>query len=112
MNHTAARRRRWIAWTILSCLFFIPAAVARAQDYADVSAALNTTALQPGQQAALAVVLDVKPGYHAQSHAPLSDNLIKTQVVLDPSDVAAAHEPIYPGGRTESFPLLGTLSVY
>src|SRR5688500_17139538 len=34
---------------------------------ATVSAALNLSALQPGQDAVVAVVLDVKRGFHAQS---------------------------------------------
>src|SRR5437588_10883749 len=49
---------------------------------AEVSAALNVAALKPSAQATIAVVLDVKEGFHAQSHVPLEENLIPCRVTL------------------------------
>src|SRR5213075_1755884 len=38
----------------------------------------NTKTLVAGQQAVVAVVMDIKEGFHAQSHRPLSENYIAT----------------------------------
>src|SRR3954471_8361597 len=110
MTSTALRVRPSLLCAILFALFLSTAA--RAQDRADVSAALNVSALQPGKPAVIAVVLDVKPGYHAQSHTPLSENLIKTEVMLDESPAIEHDAAVYPPGRVESYPQLGKLSVY
>ncbi|MDB5358455.1 MAG: hypothetical protein JWN24_4908 [Phycisphaerales bacterium] len=61
-------------------------------------ATLNYTALQPGQQAVAAVVLDIKPGFHSQSHTPTQDYYIP--FVLQPSanPNVKFFEPIYPPG--------------
>ncbi len=50
---------------------------------ATYSAKLNASALQVGQTAVAAVVVDINPGLHAQSHAPLTGtgvNYIKFEV--------------------------------
>src|SRR3954462_6285295 len=54
------------------CIFARRAALAE-ESYGDVSTALNTTSLQPGQQAVIAIVFDVKDGYYAQSHTPTDE---------------------------------------
>jgi thiol:disulfide interchange protein DsbD len=77
-----------------------------------VSAAVNTSALQPGQQAAVAVVVDVPQGLHAQSHKPLQDNLIPLEVKVDENPAVTALGPVYPEGEIETYPALGKLSVY
>jgi len=40
--------------------------------------------------------VDVKPGFHAQSHTPLADNLIKFEVTFDPNPQIEFKPPIYP----------------
>lgn len=87
-------------------------AFAQEPSRATVSAALNYSALQPGQQAVLAVVLEVAPGFHAQSHTPHDANLIKTEVKLDDTPGIEAFEASYPPGRDETYPQLGTINVY
>ena len=47
---------------------------------AKVEAAVDTSALRPGSDGVLAVVLDIKPGSHAQSAKPLDENLIALSV--------------------------------
>jgi thiol:disulfide interchange protein DsbD len=79
---------------------------------APVSAALNVSALQPGKDALLAVVVEVPAGFHAQSHTPLDANLIKFEVKLDRTDAIVAREPVYPEPKLETFPALGKLSIY
>src|SRR2546426_66915 len=78
----------------------------RAQDQqrAGVSAALNMSALQPGQQGAIAVVLDIKPGFHAQSHTPKGENFIPTEVLVTDAASVSAYAPIYPAGKDEFYP--------
>jgi thiol:disulfide interchange protein DsbD len=93
-------------------LSFVLAVSARASDRADVSAALNATALKPGTDAILAVVLDVAPGFHAQSHTPSSDDYIPTELTLDPASGIDFGKPIYPPGIEENYPALGKLNVY
>src|SRR6476659_6188198 len=85
---------------------------ARAAERATVSAALNMSALQPGQQAAIAVVLDVKPGYHSQSHTPKGEGMIATEVVMSDAPPITTFAPIYPLGKDENYPNLGQLNVY
>lgn len=68
--------------------------------------------LQPGSATTLDVKLTIKPGLHAQSHAPKDANLIKFEVKLDPNDDFTAGEPVYPPGKDETYEALGTLNVY
>lgn len=77
-----------------------------------VSAVLNKTAMHPGDQATIAVIVDVNPELHAQSHRPLDPNLIPLVVKLDANPMATAGEPIYPAGKIEMFAALGQVSVY
>src|SRR5437899_2968591 len=72
----------------------------------------NTKTLQPGQQGVMAVVLDVRPGFHAQSHRPLEETYIPTNVTVKPDANITFHEPVYPEGKIENYPKLGKLSVY
>jgi len=88
-------------------------AVARAAQ-ADYFVRLNTSALQPGQNAALAVVVDIQPGLHIQSHEPLDEaskpNAFTVQ--MKPDARIEFLQPIYPEPKIEDFPALGRLSVY
>ena len=78
---------------------------------AAVDAALNVSALQPGKPAKLAVVVDVAPGFHAQSNTPAED-LIATTLELQPTPGLSFGRPAYPPGKQETYPGVGTLSVY
>lgn len=104
-----------LLFTLLLLLSPIP--VARAQlakpgSYATIQAALPTENLQPGQQTAIAIVLDIKPGFHAQSNKPLQDTLIPCEVTLTPNPALTVYAPQYPPGKIENYPALGKLSVY
>ena len=76
-----------------------------------VQAMLNANALHPGQQAVLAVVLDIPTGHHVQSHTPSDPNYIKLQVAFDPHAHATALPPQYPPGEEHEYPILGKLNV-
>ncbi|MGH7177347.1 MAG: thioredoxin family protein [Tepidisphaeraceae bacterium] len=77
-----------------------------------LSTSLNSAQLQTGQQAVLAVVLDIADGFHAQSNTPLDDGYIKFEVTVDPATGVDSFAPIYPPGTIENYPKLGKLSVY
>jgi suppressor for copper-sensitivity B len=83
-----------------------------ARSSADISAALNVSALKPGQAAMIAVVVDVHPGLHAQSHQPLDPNLIAFELSADANPHITFDAPIYPPGQIEDYPVLGRISVY
>ncbi|MBC8108544.1 MAG: thioredoxin family protein [Anaerolineae bacterium] len=81
-------------------------------DYVKITPALNYSALQAGQQAVLAVALDIEEGYHSQSHVPVGDGNIKTEVVIEPNTALKISAPLYPPGK-DIFPkALGHLNVY
>src|SRR5207237_2526033 len=73
---------------------------------------LNVTALQPGQQAAIAVVTEIRPGFHAQSRTPSKPNYISFEVSVEPNDAIKIYDPIYPRGEDQTYPALGKLNVY
>ncbi|HEY7120851.1 MAG TPA: cytochrome c biogenesis protein CcdA [Tepidisphaeraceae bacterium] len=77
-----------------------------------VSAHLNFTAVHPGQQAAVAIVLDLQRGFHAQSHTPKDPNLIALSVRTDARPLVTLGQPIYPPGHDENYPGLGEVNVY
>lgn len=74
--------------------------------------ALNLSALPIGKQAMAAVVLDVKEGFHAQSHKPLDPNLIPFTAKLSQTPGLKFGAVQYPPGKIENYPALGKLSVY
>ena len=104
------RRRRFCIFFAL--LWTAAWASAAPPQRADVSAALSYTALQPGQQAVAAIVLDVHDGFHAQSHTPSNPNFIAMVVTLDENPALTALPPVYPAGKNVTYPDLGKLNVY
>ncbi|HEY1684506.1 MAG TPA: thioredoxin family protein [Tepidisphaeraceae bacterium] len=102
--------RSLFAWMAL--VVFSATALAQVGGKGKVSAELNVSALQPGQQAVVAVVLKLGPGLHAQSHTPLESYLIPYTVKLDTSAQLQALDPIYPAPMLKTYPMLGNLSVY
>ncbi|HEV2292348.1 MAG TPA: thioredoxin family protein [Tepidisphaeraceae bacterium] len=98
---------------LFALLVLVAPASAQPKSRAKLSTALNTTALQPGEPAVVAIVVDVDPGHHAQSRTPLTDNLIRFDVKLDENPAITVGEPIYPPGEIHDYGQpLGKLSVY
>ena len=65
--------------------------------YAKIHAALNQDKLRPGDQAKLAVIIDVEPGFKIQQNRPVADWAISTNVVLDrPEGIEEYPIPTYP----------------
>lgn len=107
------RPRHLPAVVPLALLALLPALPALAQERATISkAVVNTTGLKPGEKAMAAVVLDIKPGFHAQSRTPLEDFYLKFEVRLDDHPALKFGEPVYPRGEEKTYPALGKLSVY
>jgi thiol:disulfide interchange protein DsbD len=79
---------------------------------AKVESAINTTALRAGSDGVLAVVVDIAPGYHAQSAKPLDENLIAFKVTPGKNPAVEFKAPMYPPGKIETYTALGKLSVY
>src|SRR6185437_12844727 len=67
--HPTFSRNLILALGLLAAIFTRPAWAA-GKTYGDISTVLNVSALQPGNKATLAVVFDVKEGFHTQSHTP------------------------------------------
>lgn len=97
---------------LMLVLTFLHSATAQARTSADVSAALNSSALRQGQDAMLAVVVDVHAGLHAQSHTPLDPTLIPFELTPDANTAVDFGSPVYPDGQIENYAALGKLSVY
>jgi thiol:disulfide interchange protein len=76
-----------------------------------VQTALNQSALRPGDQALAAVVLDIAPGFHVQSHTPTPEN-IATVLQVQSAGPLVSGEPVYPPGIHKNYPALGELNVY
>ena len=102
---------RTITRFLLICFLSSPGPLL-AKSLATVSGALNVSALQPGQTALLAVVIDIASGYHAQSHTPLDEYAIKCELTLQPFPGIEFGTIGYPDGKIEDYPNLGKLSVY
>src|SRR5215213_1502772 len=64
----------------------------------------NQSALRPGDKAMLAVEVEVKKGFHAQSHNPTGEFAIKFDLALDKNDAVTFGEPVYPKGVDEDYP--------
>ena len=97
----------------LLALVLAAAPRAHAQQRATVEqAAVNVSGLKPGEKAMAAVVLDIKPGFHAQSRTPSQDFYIKFDAKADEHPALVFGEVIYPEGHVEEYPALGKLNVY
>ena len=79
---------------------------------ATYSAKLNASGLQLNQTAVVAVVVDIAPGSHAQSHQPLEPSLIPLTVAMDANPTVDFLDPIYPPAEIETFLGLGPQSIY
>jgi thiol:disulfide interchange protein DsbD len=75
-------------------------------------AVVNVSGLKPGAKATAAIVLDIQPGFHAQSRTPLEDFYVKFEAKLDDNPAIKVGEVVYPEGEEKTYPALGKLSVY
>ena len=92
-------------------LFLHSLATATPQRVSIDDAALDTTALQPGQQAVVAVKVAIQPGFHTQSHEP-GDGYIPFVAKLLGNPAIDSLPPVYPAGKSRFYPSLGALNIY
>src|SRR3954469_24440622 len=103
--------RRLALFASALLLAFAPFAQAQPKA-ATLTTALSRSALQPGQDAVVAIVLDIKPGFHSQSHTPKDPDLIALNVTATKTEGVTTGDIVYPPAKEESFPALGVLSIY
>jgi thiol:disulfide interchange protein len=96
----------------IALVFLLAVPVWAQQGHVNVRMVANTKTLQAGQQGVVAVVMDIRAGFHAQSHRPLEETYIPTNVTMKGDPNITFHEPVYPEGRIENYKKLGKLSVY
>jgi thiol:disulfide interchange protein len=72
----------------------------------------SQSAMRPGDNAVVAVVLNVPEGYHAQSHTPTKPEFIAYDLKLKPSPDLVIGAPLFPKGKPYTTDALGTLDVY
>jgi thiol:disulfide interchange protein len=111
------RRQLTQTWAALAVVA-LAATLAPAQpkpnpDHAELRrAVLDVSALRPGDKAMLAVELEIKPHFHAQSRTPVDPLAIKFDLTLDEHPGLKFGEPVFPAGEDKEYPKLGKLNVY
>src|SRR5215207_998996 len=75
-------------------------------------AAVSVSALQPGKPAMAAVVLEIKPGFHAHSNTPSETFYIKFSATVKDNPAVKTGAVVYPKGEDHEYPALGKLNVY
>lgn len=97
----------WILFAVGAVFAAGPPSVASAQ------ALLATDAVHPGQTARIAILAQIKPGYHVNDHKPSLDYLIPTRVTFVASPSFKVEKVIYPHGTLRKFAFLdSSISVY
>src|SRR5262245_27587913 len=104
------RRRRFAIADLL--LLSSSAGAAASSSQAELSTQVSRTALHPGERGVAAVVFDIQPGFHAQSHTPSGESYIKFEVTPQTHSAVTWGEPVYPKGEDHEYPALGRLNVY
>jgi len=103
-------QRFWIVLLVYGAL--LPSLSNAAPQRAAIDqAVLNSSALQPGQQAVIGILVTINNGFHAQSHTPIGDDNIPFTLKLNDDPTITAYEPVYPQGKVENYPV-GKLDVY
>src|SRR4051812_6428222 len=77
---------------------------------ATLSTAINCQSLHAGQRGAIAIVLDIKDGFHAQSNTPSQKTFIAFKVTPDGNPHVTFDAPIYPAGKDVNYDALGVLN--
>ena len=82
-------------------------------DHAEIRrTVLDVSALRPGDAATLAVELEIKPHYHAQSTTPVDEFAIPFELKMDEHAAVTFGAPVFPAGEDKEYPGLGKVNVY
>lgn len=90
----------------------LPAAMVEAEYLDRLRAVANVEKIVPGSRFEVAVVLDIADGFHLNSHTPLSEGLIATDVFADQTPGLFIERPIFPPGTTMQGADGQTMSLY
>ncbi len=93
-------------------LFLFASLAHAAAPKAAISTSASGASFAPGDRGAIAVVIDVPAGLHAQSHTPLDESLIPLVVKLTDNPAVTPDVVAYPAPTVEEYPALGKVSVY
>lgn len=95
------------------CLVFAVSALGAGPERAQITAtALDASALRAGHKAMIAVRVEIKEGFHAQSHTPLDPFYRKFDLQMTETPGLKFGEPQFPPGEIVDHPVLKKLSVY
>lgn len=104
---------RLVAASLLLLLFGGTAIAGGPPQVVSARAILATDAAHAGQMAKVAVLAQIKSGYHINSHKPSLDYLIPTKVVFDASPPLRVEKVVYPHGKPVKFEFVDSpISVY
>jgi thiol:disulfide interchange protein/DsbC/DsbD-like thiol-disulfide interchange protein len=80
--------------------------------YVTVAASTTARGLSPGLEFELALAVDVARGHHIQSHEPLTEEFIKADVFMEPTEGITFKKPVFPKPHFRTIPVLGKISEY
>ena len=109
------RRTPLVAALLLLVAALVATAGAQEDDFDKARATpfVSTDRVAPGGTFRVAVRLSTEPGWHVQSHRPLDEYLIATNLTFEEEPGFAAREVFYPEGHVVDLPEIGgALSVY
>lgn len=101
-------------WSALLGLMLILTAGARAQQERVTVDPVSDLTVKMGQTAPVHFTIHIRPGFHVNSHEPLSPELIRTEMTFSPPEDLVIAKVKYPAGENMSFPFdpNNKLSVY
>ena len=102
---------RALKWAVLLCVawvgvFNVSALVGQGPpraDKASFSIVASRTAVEPGEEASLAAVMDIERGWHTNSNQPTFEYLIPTKIAIGLPDGWPAAALDYPQGEMKTF---------
>lgn len=68
-------------------------------EHVRVEAGLNVDGVRPGDRFEIGVRVTIEKGWHVQSHKPLDEGLIATDLIMGGPDVLSLSPPVFPPGR-------------
>jgi Disulphide bond corrector protein DsbC len=100
-------------WLALLGLTLVLTGAVRAQERVTVDPVSDLT-VQMGKSVPVQFTIHIKPGFHVNSHQPVSPELIRTEILFSPPEDLVVAKVHYPPGELMSFPFDPTnkLSVY
>ena len=80
--------------------------------YAVLDVVADVDRVRPADRFRVALVLDIRKGHHIQSHRPLTDGFIATDVFCDDSPGLTIENPVFPPDKRRTVPYVGEVAEY